>query len=71
MLTLIRRLSHDNSHDVRAYIPDLSKISQNPEHAIPDETRTHDVYTFSRPPMYCVSDPGRTGILDQRHGRKQ
>jgi len=67
MLTLIRRLSHDNSHDVRAYIPDLSKISQNHERTIPSDTQTH---TFSRPPIYGVSYR-RTGILDHRHSHRQ
>lgn len=71
LLTLMRRLSHDNSHDVRAYIPDLSKIRQSPKHTTPGKVRTHDVYTFSRPPSYRVSAPGKRHVLGLYHDHGQ
>ncbi|KAK2467000.1 hypothetical protein APHAL10511_001258 [Amanita phalloides] len=65
LLRLIRRLSHDKSPDVRAYIPDLSKIGQNTELTIPNKAHIHDVHIFSRPPLYQVLDQGREETMCQ------
>lgn len=62
---LVHRLSQDDSHEVRSYIPDPSWLDAHPGLAVNARTKTRvsNILTFSRPPPnQRPSQPGRSDV---------